>query len=141
MKGIILAGGRGTRLYPLTNIASKQLLAVYEKPLIYYSLSTLMLGGIREVALISTPEDIPRYKELLGTGHKWGLKLTYFIQDKPRGIAEAFIICKDFIENSKVSMILGDNIFYGNMRLKEVYEDFEEGALVFTYPVKNPERY
>ena len=141
MKGIVLAGGSGTRLYPLTKFTSKQLLSVYDKPLIYYPLSTLMLGGITDIALISTPVDIPKYKELLGNGENWGLTLTYFTQEKSRGIAEAFIICKDFIGNNHVSMILGDNIFYGNMRLTEVFGGFNGGALVFAYPVQDPQRY
>lgn len=141
MRGIILAGGKGTRLYPLTQYISKQLLPVFEKPMIYYPLSTLMLGGIKEIAIISTPHDLPQYKELLGNGDKWGLKLTYFEQDKPRGLADAFIVCKDFIGNDGVSLILGDNIFYGNMRLTEIYSNFKGGALVFGYPVHDPERY
>jgi len=141
MKGIILAGGHGTRLYPLTAYTSKQLLPIYEKPMIYYPLSTLMLGNIKEIAIISTPRDIPQYKSLLGNGEKWGLEITYFEQDKPRGLADAFIICKEFIGNDSVSLILGDNVFYGNMRLKQIYGDFEEGALVFGYPVNDPERY
>ncbi len=141
MKGIILAGGHGTRLYPLTVYTSKQLLPVYEKPMIYYPLSTLMLGGIREIAIISTPRDIPQYEALLGTGEKWGLKLKYYKQDKPRGLSDAFIVCKDFIGDDSVSLILGDNIFYGNMRLEEVYSGFNSGALIFGYPVNDPERY
>ena len=141
MKGIILAGGKGTRLYPLTQFISKQLLPVYEKPMIYYPLSTLMLGGIREIGIISTPHDLPQYEELLGDGSRWGLKLSYHQQNKPRGLADAFIVCKEFIGTDSVSLILGDNIFYGNMRLEEVYRDFETGALVFGYPVRDPERY
>ena len=141
MKGIILAGGKGTRLYPLTQFISKQLLPVYEKPMIYYPLSTLMLGGINEIGIISTPHDIPQYKKLLGNGRKWGLKLTSHQQDKPRGLADAFIVCKDFIGSDNVSLILGDNIFYGNMRLEEIYKNFEKGALIFGYHVNDPERY
>ena len=141
MKGIILAGGHGTRLYPLTNLTSKQLLPVYEKPMIYYPLSTLMLGGIRDIAIVSTPRDLGQYEKLLGDGKKWGLNFTYIEQDKPRGLADAFIICKDFIGADNVSLILGDNIFYGNMRLKEIFEEFSEGALIFGYPVKDPQRY
>jgi len=141
MKGIILAGGKGTRLYPLTQFISKQLLPVYEKPMIYYPLSTLMLGGIREIGIISTPHDLPQYEKLLGDGSRWGLELSYHQQDKPRGLADAFIVCKEFIGNDTVSLILGDNIFYGNMRLEEVYQNFSTGALVFGYPVRDPERY
>ena len=141
MKGIILAGGHGTRLYPLTQITSKQLLPIYEKPMIYYPLSTLMLSGIRDIAIISTPRDLPNYNSLLGDGKKWGLNLTYFEQEKPRGLADAFLVCKNFIGESRVSLILGDNIFYGNMKLDYVYENFKEGALIFGYPVNDPERY
>jgi glucose-1-phosphate thymidylyltransferase len=141
MKGIILAGGHGTRLYPLTVFTSKQLLPVYEKPMIYYPLSTLMLGGIREIAIISTPRDLPQYEKLLGNGIQWGLSITYIIQDKPRGLADAFIVSKKFIGKDNVSLILGDNIFYGNMRLKEIFGGFDSGALVFGYPVNDPERY
>ena len=141
MKGIILAGGLGTRLYPLTKYTSKQLLPVFEKPMIYYPLSTLILGGVRDIAIISTPEDIPKYKDLLGSGKEWGLKLTYIVQDKPRGLADAFLVSEKFIDNHDVSLILGDNIFYGNMRLSEIYENFKGGALIFGYPVKDPHRY
>jgi len=141
MKGIILAGGKGTRLYPLTQFISKQLLPVYEKPMIYYPLTTLMLGGIREIGIISTPHDLPQYEKLLGDGSRWGLKLSYHEQDKPRGLADAFRVCKDFIADENVSLILGDNVFYGNMRLQEVYSSFQTGALVFGYPVHDPERY
>ena len=141
MKGIILAGGHGTRLYPLTKITSKQLLPIYEKPMIYYPLSTLMLGGIRDIAIISTPRDLPNYESLLGDGRKWGLNLTYVEQAKPRGLADAFIVCKKFIGGSNVSLILGDNIFYGNMKLDQIYDNFKAGALVFGYPVTDPERY
>lgn len=141
MKGIILAGGKGSRLYPLTQFISKQLLPVNEKPMIYYPLSTLMLGGIREIAIISTPQDIGQYERLLGDGTKWGLKITYLVQKDPRGLADAFIVCKEFIGNDWVSLILGDNIFYGNMRLEEIYKNFDGGALVFGYPVNDPERF
>ena len=141
MKGIILAGGHGTRLYPLTTVMSKQLLPVYDKPMIYYPLSTLMLGGIRDIAIISTPRDLPQYEDLLGNGEKWGLRISYFQQDSPRGLADAFIVCKEFIGNDKVSLILGDNVFYGNMRLEEVNLNFSSGALIFGYPVQDPERY
>ena len=141
MKGIILAGGHGTRLYPLTQFTSKQLLPVYDKPMIYYPLSTLMLGGIRKIAIISTPRDLPQYKRLLGSGEQWGLDLTYIQQDKPRGLSDAFIVCQDFIGENSVSLILGDNIFYGNLRLEEVYSSFITGARIFGYPVHDPERY
>ncbi len=141
MKGIILAGGHGTRLYPLTIHTSKQLLPVYDKPMIYYPLSTLMLSNIREIAIISTPSDLPSYKKLLGDGKQWGLKLHYYEQSHPRGLADAFIVCKEFIGKSSVSLILGDNIFYGNMRLQEISKNFERGALIFGYSVKDPERY
>ena len=141
MKGIILAGGHGTRLYPLTKYTSKQLLPVFEKPMIYYPLSTLMLGGVKDIAIISTPKDIPKYEDLLGSGKEWGIKLTYIVQDKPRGLADAFLVSEKFIDNHDVSLILGDNIFYGNMRLSEIYENFKEGALIFGYPVKDPHRY
>jgi glucose-1-phosphate thymidylyltransferase len=141
MKGIILAGGAGTRLYPLTSVASKQLLPIYDKPLIYYPLSTLMLGGIKEILLISTPEDTPRFQALLGDGGQWGLKIQYAIQDKPDGIAKAFLIGEKFIGNDPVTLILGDNLFYGAMKLDEIIGGFQGGARVFGYPVKDPERY
>lgn len=141
MKGIILAGGSGTRLFPITQVSSKQLLPVYDKPMIYYPLSTLILGGIDEIAIISTPEDISNYENLLGDGSSLGIKLFYFVQDKPRGLADAFIVCEDFIDGEKSCLILGDNIFYGNLRLAEFFSDFNKGAKVFGYPVKDPERY
>jgi len=140
-KGIILAGGYGTRLYPLTQNTSKHLLPVYEKPMIYYPLSTLMLAGIRKIAIISTPRDVPQYRELLGDGEAWGLEITYFEQDQPKGIAHAFIVCREFIAGDPVTLMLGDNLFYGNMRLEEVYGNFQRGAMVFGYPVKDPERF
>ena len=141
MKGIILAGGHGTRLYPLTNVMSKQLLPVYDKPMIYYPLSTLMLGGIKDIAIISTPKDLPNYKLLLGDGSKWGINFTYVEQSKPRGLADAFIVCEEFIGDDDVVLILGDNIFHGNLRLDQIFGEFEGGATIFGYPVKDPERY
>jgi len=141
MKGIILAGGHGTRLYPLTSNTSKQLLPVYDKPMIYYPLSTLMLSGIREIALISTPRDLPDFQKLLGDGSQWGLKIEFIVQDYPKGLADAFILGENFIGKSKVCLILGDNIFYGNLRLMDVVNNFERGALIFGYAVKDPERY
>ncbi|MFW6256362.1 MAG: glucose-1-phosphate thymidylyltransferase RfbA [Candidatus Sumerlaeota bacterium] len=140
-KGIILAGGKGTRLYPLTQVTSKSLQPVYDKPMIYYPLSTLMLGGVQEVCIISTPEDTPRYEQLLGDGRQWGIDICYKVQPEPKGIAQAFIIGKEFIGSDPVSLILGDNLFYGQMRLLEVFGQFEKGGLVFAYHVKDPERY
>jgi glucose-1-phosphate thymidylyltransferase len=141
MKGIILAGGAGTRLYPLTSVASKQLLPVYDKPLIFYPLATLMLGGIREYLLISTPEDIPRFEALLGDGSQWGIRIEYAVQPKPDGIARAFVIGEKFIGKDPVTLILGDNLFYGSMKLDECMAGFKSGAKVFGYYVKDPERY
>ncbi len=141
MKGIILAGGAGTRLYPLTNVASKQLLPVYDKPLIYYPLATLMLGGIREFLLISTPQDIPRFQALLGDGSQWGIAIEYAVQEKPAGIAQAFLIGEKFIGNDGVTLILGDNLFYGGMKLDECIRSFHKGGVVFGYYVRDPERY
>ena len=142
-KGIILAGGIGSRLHPLTQVISKQLLPVFDKPMIYYPLSTLMLAGIKEIAIISTPLDLPKFKKLLGSGKKWGLKLTYLEQKKPNGIAEAFILAEKFIKNSPCCLILGDNIYHGNnfsKILKEADND-DENSTVFTYQVKDPERF
>lgn len=141
MRGIVLAGGKGTRLYPITKSVSKQLLPVYDKPMIYYPISTLILGGIREIAIISTPRDLELYRELLGTGKKWGLSFKYFEQKKPTGLPDAFLVCKDFISDDNVALILGDNIFYGNMRLDELFQNFNAGSLIFGYTVDNPERY
>ena len=143
MKGIILAGGAGTRLYPLTLVASKQLMPVYDKPMIYYPLSTLMLMGIQEVLVISTPDDTPRFERLLNDGSSLGMEISYKVQDEPNGIAQAFLIGEDFIKDDPVTLILGDNLFYGHGYLdflKGKLENFS-GATVFGYSVKDPERY
>jgi glucose-1-phosphate thymidylyltransferase len=143
MKGIILAGGRGTRLHPLTLTVSKQLLPVYDKPMVYYPLTMLMLAGIREILVISTPEDLPLFRHLLGDGNKWGLQFTYAEQDQPRGLADAFRVGAEFVGEEPACLILGDNIFFGNNLpgiLRRV-SALKEGALIFAYPVRNPERY
>ena len=140
-KGIILAGGAGSRLYPLTLVASKQLQPVYDKPMIYYPLATLMTAGIRDILLISTPQDTPRFEALLGDGSRWGIKLSYKVQPEPKGIAQAFLVGEEFIAGEAVCLILGDNIFYGRMDLNKIVDDFESGAVIFGYYVTDPERY
>src|SRR6202162_5353653 len=142
-KGIILAGGSGTRLYPATHAVGKSLLPVYDKPLIYYPLSTLMLGGIRDILVISTPEDTPRFEQLLGDGSRFGLNLDYAVQSKPQGIAQAFLVGRSFIGSSCCALVLGDNIFYGHDFAKDVRQATEKthGARIFAYPVHDPERY
>ncbi|MDD5285538.1 MAG: glucose-1-phosphate thymidylyltransferase RfbA [Desulfuromonadaceae bacterium] len=140
-KGIILAGGAGSRLYPLTLVASKQLQPVYDKPMIYYPLATLMAAGIRNVLLISTPEDTPRFEALLGDGSRWGVRITYEVQPEPKGIAQAFLVGEEFVNKDPVCLILGDNIFYGKMNLDRIVSEFQSGALIFGYQVNDPERY
>jgi glucose-1-phosphate thymidylyltransferase len=141
MKGIILAGGAGSRLFPLTLVASKQLQPVYDKPMVYYPLTTLIEGGIREFCLISTPHDIPRFKQLLGDGSAWGLHLEYREQAKPEGIAQAFLIAESFVGKDPVTLILGDNIFYGGESFYKAFAEFKNGATIFGYHVNDPERY
>jgi len=142
-KGIILAGGSGTRLYPVTHAIGKSLLPIYDKPMVYYPLSTLMLAGIRDIMLISTPEDLPKFQQLLGDGSRFGLSFSYASQPRPEGIAQAFIIAREFIGNSPCALVLGDNIFYGHDLAKSVQSaaQVERGARIFAYPVHDPERY
>lgn len=142
MKGIILAGGSGTRLHPLTRAMSKQMMPVYNKPMIYYPLSTLMLAGIRDILIISTPHDLPNFEKLFGSGEQFGIKLTYAVQDKPEGLAQAFTIGEEFIGDDKVALILGDNIFYGSSMGKLLQENNNpDGGVIFAYRVSDPERY
>lgn len=140
-KGILLAGGAGSRLYPLTMVASKQLQPVYDKPMIYYPLATLMMAGIADILIISTPQDTPRFQALLGDGSRWGIRISYAVQPEPKGIAQAFVIGEEFIAGDPVCLILGDNIFYGKMGLDQLIADFDGGAKIFGYYVQDPERY
>ncbi|CAG0988587.1 glucose-1-phosphate thymidylyltransferase RfbA [Geobacter sp.] len=140
-KGIVLAGGAGSRLYPLTLVASKQLQPVYDKPMIYYPLATLMMAGISDILIISTPHDTPRFQALLGDGSRWGIRLSYKVQPEPKGIAQAFLVGEEFIAGDPVCLILGDNIFYGKMGLDRAIREFVGGALIFGYYVNDPDRY
>jgi glucose-1-phosphate thymidylyltransferase len=140
-KGILLAGGAGNRLYPLTLVASKQLQPVYDKPMIYYPLATLMMAGINDILIISTPHDTPRFEALLGDGSRWGIRISYRVQPEPKGIAQAFLVGEEFIDGDPVCLILGDNIFYGKMGLDRAAAGFDRGALIFGYYVQDPERY
>lgn len=140
-KGIVLAGGAGSRLYPLTLVSSKQLQPVYDKPMIYYPLATLMMAGINDILIISTPHDTPRFQALLGDGSRWGIKLSYKVQPEPKGIAQAFLVGEEFINGGPVCLILGDNIFYGKMGLDRSASEFSHGAMIFGYYVQDPERY
>lgn len=140
-KGILLAGGAGSRLYPLTLVASKQLQPVYDKPMVYYPLATLMMAGINDILIISTPQDTPRFQSLLGDGSRWGIRITYKVQPEPKGIAQAFLVGEEFIAGDPVCLILGDNIFYGKMGLDRAAANFVSGALIFGYYVQDPERY
>ncbi|MEK7391274.1 MAG: glucose-1-phosphate thymidylyltransferase RfbA [Fibrobacterota bacterium] len=141
MKGIVLAGGSGSRLYPMSRVASKQLQPIYDKPMIYYPVATLMMAGIKEILIISTPHDTPRFMDLMGDGSQWGIKLQYVVQPSPDGLAQAFILGADFIGTDPVTLILGDNLFYGRMGLGEAVTSFKSGAMVWGYPVNDPERY
>ena len=137
----MLAGGLGTRLYPTSRVMSKQLQTVYDKPMIFYPLATLMLAGIREILVISTPLDLPRFEALLGDGSTWGIELSYAAQAQPKGIAQAFLVAEEFVDGEPIALVLGDNLFYGRMNLDQIVRDFRDGALIFGYPVRDPERY
>ncbi|MBT1070465.1 glucose-1-phosphate thymidylyltransferase RfbA [Pelotalea chapellei] len=140
-KGIILAGGAGSRLFPLTLVASKQLQPVYDKPMIYYPLATLMAAGVQDILLVSTPHDTPRFQSLLGDGSRWGVSISYAVQPEPKGIAQAFLVGEEFIDGQAVALILGDNLFYGKMNLDKILSEFNGGARIFGYQVHDPERY
>ncbi|MEE8428677.1 MAG: sugar phosphate nucleotidyltransferase, partial [Gammaproteobacteria bacterium] len=142
-KGIVLAGGSGTRLYPLTSVVSKQLMPVYDKPMVYYPICTLMLAGIRDILVISTPQDLPLFSQLLGDGQNWGVRFSYAAQPRPEGLAQAFLIGRDFIDHESVALVLGDNIFYGHELRAKLHraEQRRDGATIFAYRVQNPEAY